>query len=244
MQNKKNHLKQNALLIYSVFLWLCLVGVLYYIEYVVFAGTLDSILIFAILLPPCVIIAEVFSKENKAYLNERPNTESFIIGLVLRFTTALFFAIAIYTKPYSLAVYQILAVCIIVVSLDFFKNYKRKLKLKYRYKERALFLSLIFMAISATPFVYSAIANVLPLSSAVSVVEQAGYIDAELLYISEDLDQLEGFFAHNLKADNNTNLNLNTYLFKASKDDTAYLLSVNVIGGEILGVGELRTSTT
>lgn len=242
MTDLKNFFKKYTFVLTVFACWITTVYILYFIKYEMYAGAIDNLLLYVVIFPPVIALSDLLSESAE---NEEKNKKKLQITLdVIGTVIAVCFVVwALFKSPYTVGIYDILAITLFMIILSRFPKFQEKLKNKINQKERSVFVISIFVILIVVPIIFNAVTRTITVKRAEIILENNGYADVIYADLINDKRALSIVFEDKTNVKDNTRDDLGFYLFKARKHNKEYGVAINILSGEISGETLIENNT-
>lgn len=200
---------------------------LYYVQYKLYGGAVDTGLVYVVALPPIYFILWFINSENEGK-SEKENVKwKKILNIVLILALFGFALYIIYNNPYELRAYEIISLLAVGVLIDLVKKIKPEIDIK---KIIPNFVSAAFGVVIITTVLYITILNPCTLQKAEEMLKKSNYenilftCNCNILIFSA----VNGIDSDRFNGDEEA---LGLYLFKAERDNKQYGVIVSIVNG-------------
>ena len=214
--------------------WIITAYTLYFIKYKMYAGTVNTLLMYFIIFPPMIALSD-FLSEPKEYKEKKNKKLEIILNAISYIILVFLIVMSLIKSPYNVAMYDLIVLFLFVLIISRFPNFQEKLKDKNNQKERLSFVLGIYIILIIVPLALSTVIGAKDVKSAEKIIEDYGYTDVAFIDVINNDISLKIVFEDKVNLEEETRSDLGYYLFKAKKENEFVGVAINVLGGEIVG---------
>lgn len=232
-------MKKYSLIFTTLIGWIVTTFVLYYTQYKIYGGTIETIWRYVLIFIPVLLISNFLISDDNKFISKTNKVFYFILN------AAAFLIIlwCIFISPYDAITWNVVWIAIMSLMEWTFKSLKKKLKNKNFVKERCVFVILTYIFLIVEPFVFAAITGAKTVNNVQNILTEQGYENVAYIGSVSKLQYINLLFETNVKLETKNKMELKTYIFTSQDNGIQTAISVSVISGRILSSVEVEKNS-